>query len=96
MVNYHKSQYSIDLVIEKLLDFKADLDLTRLTDYLSRFPITTIKTFGVIFDLLGMDSIKLHELVKPVGTHWMLTGDKKFNPKWRLYYLAYFDKYQSK
>jgi len=96
MVNFHKSQYSIDLVIEKLLDYKADLDLARLVDYLSRFPITTIKRFGVIFDLLGVDSGELYKLVKPAGTHWMLPGDKKFNAKWRLYYREYFDKYQSK
>jgi predicted transcriptional regulator of viral defense system len=96
MVNFHKSQYSIDLVIEKLLDYKNDLDLTRLNEYLTRFPITTIKIFGFIFDLLGMDSEKLHGLVKPVGTHWMLPGDTKFNAKWRLYYRAYFDKYQTK
>src|SRR5271157_760182 len=96
MVNFHKSQYSIDLVIEKLLDYKTDLDLTRLTEYLRRFPITTIKTFGVILDLLGMDSERLHGLVKPVGTNWMLPGDTKFNAKWRLYYRADFDKYQAK
>lgn len=96
MVNFHKNQYALDLVIEKLLDYKTELDLTRLTDYLSRFPITTVKIFGFIFDLLGIDSRKLYSLVKPVGTHWMLPGDTKFNAKWRLYYRADFDKYQSK
>jgi predicted transcriptional regulator of viral defense system len=96
MVNFHKSQYSIDLVIEKLLDHRTDLDLTRLTDYLSRFPITTVKIFGLIFDFLSIDSGELYKLIKPVGTHWMLPGDKKFNARWRLYYREYFDKYQSK
>ena len=96
MVNFHKSQYSIDLVIDKLLNYKTDLDLNRLSDYVSKFPITTIKIFGVIFDLLGIDSGKLYKLVKPVGTHWMLPGDGKFNAKWRLYYREYFDKYQVK
>lgn len=95
MVNFHKNQYAIDVVIEKLLDYKTELNLARLTDYLSRFPITTIKIFGVIFDLLDVDSRKLYSLVKHVGTHWMLPGDTKFNAKWRLYYRAYFDKYQS-
>jgi len=38
--------------IEKLLDYKTELDLNRLSDYVSKFPITTIKIFGVIFDLL--------------------------------------------
>jgi predicted transcriptional regulator of viral defense system len=96
MVNFHKSQYAIDLVIEKLLDYKTELDFTRLADYLSKFPITTVKIFGVVFDLLGIDSKKLYSLIKPVGTHWMLPEDTKFNAKWRLYYRADFDKYQTK
>ncbi len=95
MVNFHKSQYSIDLVIEKLLEHKTELDLSRLTDYINGFPVTTIKIFGLIFDLLGINSEKLSGLVKSSGTHWMLPGDTKFNAKWRLYYRADLDKYQT-
>lgn len=96
MVNFHKSQYAIDLVIEKLQEHKSDLDMDRLNDYLSRFSLTTIKIFGLIFDLIGINSDKLYELGKTKhGTHWMLSGDSEFNAKWRLYYRAYFDKYQS-
>lgn len=96
MVNFHKSQYSIDLVIEKLLEHKNDLDMIRLNDYLKRFSTTTIKIFGLVFDLLGIDSDKLYGLVKTRhGTHWMLSGDGKFNSKWRLYYRDYFDKYNT-
>ena len=54
------------------------------------------RIFGLIFDLIGINSDKLYALVKAKhGTHWMLAGDNKFNGKWRLYYQAYFDKYQS-
>jgi predicted transcriptional regulator of viral defense system len=96
MVNFHKSQYAIDLVIEKLQEHKYDLDVDRLNDYLSRLSLTTVKIFGLIFDLIGINSDKLYELVKTKhGTHWMLPEDSKFNAKWRLYYQAYFDKYQS-
>jgi predicted transcriptional regulator of viral defense system len=96
MVNFHRSQYAIDLVIEKLQEHKNDLDMVRLNAYLSRFSLTTVKIFGLIFDLIGINSDKLYELAKTKhGTHWMLSGDSKFNAKWRLYYRAYFDKYQS-
>jgi predicted transcriptional regulator of viral defense system len=96
MVNFHKSQYAIDLVIEKLLEHKNDLDMNRLNKYLSRFSLTTVKIFGLVFDLIGMNSDKLYELAKTKhGTHWMLPGDSKFNAKWRLYYRAYFDQYRS-
>jgi predicted transcriptional regulator of viral defense system len=96
MVNFHKSQYSIDLVIEKLMDHKNDLDIALLTDYLTKFSSTTIKIFGLIFDLLEINSDKLYELIKiKQGTNWALPGDSKFNAKWRLYYNAYFDKYRA-
>jgi len=94
MVNFHKSQYSIDLVIEKLREHERDLNFDRLIEGLSKFSVTTIKIFGLIFDLLGFDSRQLFQMIKPVGTNWMFPGDTKFNPKWRLYYREYFDQYQ--
>ena len=96
IINYHKSQYDIDLVIEKLSEHNSDLDLDRLNEYLSKFSSTTIKIFGLIFDLIGIDSETLHKMINPKrGTNWMLAGDSKFNARWRLYYSDYFDKYKS-
>ncbi len=96
IVNFHKSQYSIDLVIEKLLEHQNDLNMARLNDYLSKFSITTIKIFGLVFDLLGINSDELYELaITNHSTNWMIPGDSKFNAKWRLYYDDYFDKYRA-
>ncbi|OGJ16273.1 MAG: hypothetical protein A2632_00010 [Candidatus Pacebacteria bacterium RIFCSPHIGHO2_01_FULL_46_16] len=95
MIHFHKSKYAIDLVIEKLKEHKDDLHITKLSKYISRMSTTTIKIFGVIFDLLAIDSSYLYEQIKTKqSTQWMLVGDKKFNAKWRLYYDEYFDKYQ--
>jgi len=92
MVNFHKSLYSIDLVIEKLANHKDDLDIKQLTEYLKKFPITTIKIFGFIFDLLKIDSSALHLMIKnKSSTHRMLKAGTKFNSKWRLYYDKHFD-----
>ena len=96
IVNFRRSQYTIDLVIEKLREHRSDLDLNRLNDYVSKFSITTIKIFGMLFDFLDIDSEKLHQIINlRKGTSWMLTGDSKFNAKWRLYYNDYFDRYLS-
>ena len=95
MIQFHKSKYTVDLVVEKLSLYKGSLDLQKLTEYLDKMSLTTIKIFGFLFDLLGIDSGNLYSQVKLKGTHWMLSGDTKFNAKWRLYYDAYFDKYQS-
>jgi len=97
IVNFHKSQYAIDLVIEKLIEHQKDLDFDLLNEYLGKFSLTTVKIFGLIFDLIGINSDKLYGIVKTKrGTHWMIPGDTKFNAKWRLYYNLYFDKYQSR
>lgn len=94
-IQFHKSKYSVDLVIEKLRLNLDNLDMGKLHDYLAKMSITTIKTFGFIFDLLNIDSTKLYSFLKNKrGADWMFTGDKTFNAKWRLYYDEYFDKYQ--
>jgi len=94
-IQFHKSKYTVDLVVEKILMYKGSLDMQKMIEYLGKMSLTTIKTFGFLFDLLGIDSGKLYNQVKLKGTHCMLPGDAKFNAKWRLYYDEYFDKYQS-
>lgn len=94
MIQFHKSKYTVDLVVEKLSLYKGSLDLQKMTEYLSKMSLTAIKTFGFLFDLLGIDSSELYNQVKLRGTHLMLSHDTKFNAKWRLYYDEYFNKYQ--
>lgn len=95
MIQFHKSKYTVDLVVEKLSLYKSSLDMQKMIEYLGKMSLTTVKTFGFLFDLLGIDSGDLYNQVKLKGTHLMLSGDAKFNAKWRLYYDEYFDKYQS-
>lgn len=93
-VHFHRSSYSIDLVIEKLIEHKDGLDLQRLIENLYKFPATTIKIFGLIFDMLKLNSEPIYEMVgSNKTTHFMMADSKMFNAKWRLYYDGYFDKY---
>ena len=94
MIQFHKSKYTVDVVIEKLSQYKGSLDLQKMTEHLGKMSLVTMKTFGFLFDLLGIDSGDLYNHIKLKGTHLMLSGDTKFNAKWRLYYDEYFDKYQ--
>lgn len=95
IVNFRKSKLAIDVVIEKIINHKHDLDFNKFNEYLAKSNSTTIKIFGLIFDLLNIDSNQLQELIKTKkSTSWMLVGDKKFNAKWRLYYDEYFDQYK--
>lgn len=95
IIHFHKSKYAVDLVIEKLQDHESDLCLAQLCQFASLASFKTIKIFGLIFDLLGFDSTRLHQLIEGKrSSHFMKPGDKTFNAKWRLYYDSYFDKYQ--
>ena len=95
IIHFHKSKYTVDLVIEKLQEHRESLDMEKMCEYVSKMSTTTIKIFGFILDLLHIDSSNLYESMKTRrSTHWMLVGDRKFNAKWRLYYDEYFDKYQ--
>jgi predicted transcriptional regulator of viral defense system len=96
LIHFHRSEYSIDLVIEKLTNYKMDLDIKRFNEYLANMPRTTQKIFGFLFDLVGINSNEIYERVSMSRSpNWMFPGDKKFNAKWRLYYRDYFDKYTS-
>jgi len=95
MIQLHRSKYTVDLVIEKLREYQSSLDMDKFNEYLTNMSLVTIKVFGFIFDLLGINSDRLQELLKNnQTTNWMLADDKKFSAKWRLYYDEYFDKYQ--
>ena len=87
IVNFHKSIYAIDLVMEKLREHKNDFDFVRLNEYAAKMSMTTIKIFGFVFDLLGINSSQLLKLAKQTsGAHRMIANAKTFNAKWRLYY----------
>lgn len=97
IINFRRSKITIDVVIEKLRDHQNDFDWNRFNEYLSKFSITTIKIFGLIFDFLGYDSSRLYSLIdKKTTAHRMLSDSKKFNAKWRLYYDSYFDQYDQR
>lgn len=95
MIHFRKGKYAVDLVIEKLQNYEEDLDIARLIYFASLASLKTVKTFGLVFDLLGLNSDQLlQSLASSRSTHRMSSDDKTFNAKWRLYYDEYFEKYR--
>jgi len=96
LIRFRTGKYVVDLVIEKLQNHKEDLNIENLIHYASLASQKTVKIFGLVFDLLGWDSEELLQFLAGArSTHWINTNDKTFNAKWRLYYDAYFDNYQT-
>ncbi len=87
MIQLHRTEYSTDVVREKLADYQGDLDWPTLYAYLARANLTTQRIFGWLLDSLHLDSsplqIKAHQspMVSKLTAH-----SATYNPKWRLYY----------
>jgi len=95
MIHFLKGKYIIDLVIEKIQNYQKDIDINKLYQYTRLASQKTIKTFGLVFDFLGLNSEPLFQSLGNIrSTHRMSLDDKTFNSKWRLYYDNYFEKYR--
>jgi len=95
LIHFRTGEYVVDLVIEKLQTHKEDLNIENLVHYAGLASQKTVKIFGLVFDWLGWDSKGLLQLLANTrSTHWINPDNKTFNARWRLYYDAYFDKYQ--
>lgn len=95
LVQFNKSVYTVDLVIEKLQTYKDKVNLNRLVGYLKKSTISTCRIFGFIFDLLGINSQDLEKLTqKYSSTTFLSKKSSQYQAKWRLYTEDYFNKYK--
>lgn len=92
MLCFDRNVYSIDLVLEKLKEYKNDFDFARLNE-LSRKQTTTVqRIIGFLLDKINIDSGYLHNLIKDKKNCSYMTKDStEFNARWRLYYHKHFD-----
>jgi predicted transcriptional regulator of viral defense system len=93
LIQFHRSGYSTDIVLEKLLDFQGDIDQDKLFQYLLKSNLTTRRIFGFMFDCAGMDS---QQLLQSVANRKSVSSmsdaqDKVYNHKWRLYTNQHFE-----
>jgi predicted transcriptional regulator of viral defense system len=87
LIEYRRSLYSVSLVIEKIKNYKSEIDFKLLIKYLKKYSQVTIKTIGLILDLLKMDSRKIKLLVNSDNsTSKLLSNSSKFSSTWRIYY----------
>jgi predicted transcriptional regulator of viral defense system len=95
LIQFHRSRYSTDLVLEKLLAFQNDIAHQRLIEYALKANLTTRRIVGFLMDFSGMDSSELHvsvanrQSVSSIST----LENNQYNHKWKLYYDQYFEQY---
>lgn len=88
MIQFHRSDYATDRVLEILVEQWDELDQSRLIDYLLRANLTTQRTFGLLFDQLHLTyDRKLEERARSSTSDSRLTATaQNYSAKWRLYY----------
>ncbi|MBU1246194.1 MAG: hypothetical protein ABIJ83_04200 [Patescibacteria group bacterium] len=92
---YKRTVNNIDLIIEKLQNYKDEFDSNQLIQLSRDCSISAKRTLGVIFDLVGINSEKLYGLVKKNKNHSFMTSTSNvFNAKWRIYIDEYFKNYK--
>lgn len=94
MIQYSRTALSVDMVIEKLKDHKDQIDFVKLEEYLKKSPLSVVKIFGFILDLLKIDSKNLYEFTKKNrSVVFMDKESEEYNSRWNVYYNEVFKKY---
>ncbi len=86
LLNYRRSAYSVDLVLEKLQASSDDIDLGRFHEYCAGQSLTVRRIAGLLMDKAGLDSGPVYETVMDkASVSFTLRNSGTFNAKWRLY-----------
>jgi predicted transcriptional regulator of viral defense system len=84
---YRVNDYAISLVLEKLTDYKDELDFEKLKAYSTKYWLGMVRKVGFLLDLVGADTSNLLTDEIKKNSYNKLTQDAaQFNAKWRLYY----------
>ena len=95
LIQFHRNRYTIDLVLEKLINFKDDINPNQLVNLSLKANITTQRITGFLLDCLQLNADQLFIAVKNKKSTSKITNSENnlYNSKWKLYYDKYFSKY---
>lgn len=87
MLYFRSSSYNVDLVLEKLKEYRGEIDFKKLKRYAKEFGLTIIRKVGFLLDLIQVDTKDLYSVEKKIGGYSKMTvSSSQFNARWRLYY----------
>ncbi|MCJ7659355.1 MAG: hypothetical protein MUO67_09420 [Anaerolineales bacterium] len=98
LLQFHRSRYATDLVLEKLLAFQNEFTHQKLIGFALKANLTTRRIMGFLMDFANMDTGELHasvanrQSVSSIST----SDNNQYNHKWKLYYDQYFEQYFQK
>jgi len=87
MLYFRTSVYNVDMVLEKLREYKEEIDFEKLKKYARMFSLSMMREIGFLLDNLGVETEDLLMFNKTEkGYSKMTKSSTVFNAKWRLYY----------
>jgi predicted transcriptional regulator of viral defense system len=95
LIQFHRTRYSADLVLEKLVEYRGEVDFEKLIAFLRKANLTTQRIFGFLLDLAHINSQPLYNLLRNSQSISYLSRSESniYNHKWKLYYDEYFNQY---
>ncbi len=87
MLYFRSSGYTISIVLEKLQDYKHEIDFEKMQRYAKNYGIGMVRKVGFLLDHLAINTHELYNKeVKRNSFSKMTNTAHQFNAKWRLYY----------
>lgn len=89
MIQFHRTSLAISLVAEKLTVSHHNIDFKRLYAFLLKANLTTLRIFGILLDVQGIDTEKLWARSRrSTAASRMSNQSNDYNARWRLYHDA--------
>ena len=93
LIQFHRTRYSTDLVLEKLRNFSNDIEVKQLVEYILKANLTTQRIMGFLMDCINLDTHELFNAVKDRQSVSSISNSENnlYNHKWKLYYDPHFE-----
>jgi predicted transcriptional regulator of viral defense system len=94
LIQFHRTRYSTDLVLEKLSEFRSGVSQQRLIEFGLKANLTTRRILGFLMDCVGLDTDQLLASVLDCQSVSSIsnTEGNRYIHKWKLYYDRHFER----
>lgn len=96
ILHFRRNVNDIDIVLEKLQEHRAELDLKKLVSFAQRDTLTVARMLGFLLDASGAEAEALYAYVREKKGFSTMIGDREqahYSARWKLYYHDHFKKY---
>jgi len=87
LLYFRHTSMTMDIVLEKLRDYKHSLDFQKLKEYAKRYSLSMVREIGFLLDQIDVNTADLYTARIKENSYSKISREAQtFNAKWRLYY----------